>query len=168
DGARRLLQLGAIGIHRLFHERVEIGLALPARRLPGARRPPFRHLHADRGGELLDRVDIAERRVRHQEADGVAVGAAAEAVIELLRRAYGERRRLLVMERAKAEIVGAALLELDVARDDVDDVDAIDKALLERIRYHFLAPIFPRKRSCGGRFFQPASRALTSAETFPM
>src|SRR5438874_4362083 len=83
----------------------------------------------------------------HQEADGVAVGTAAEAVVELLGRADGERRRLFVMERAEAEVVGAALLELDVARDDVDEVDAIEQVLLERIRNHLfgLPPIFPRK-----------------------
>ena len=147
DGARRFLQLAAIEVHRLFHEPVEVGLALPPGRLLRARRLPLRHLHAHRRGELLHGVDVAERRVRHQESDGVAMSLAPEAVVELLGRADGERRRLFVMERAQAEVVSAALLELDVARDDVDDVDAIEQVLLERIRNHLfgLPTIFPRK-----------------------
>src|SRR5207247_7036699 len=90
DGARRFLELRAIELHRVFHQGVEIGLALLARRLLRRGRARFRHLRADRGGQLLYRVDIPERRIRHQEADRVAMHAAAEAVIELLRWAHAE------------------------------------------------------------------------------
>jgi hypothetical protein len=93
-----------------------------------------RGCHADRGGELLDRVDVTESRVRHQETDRIAVRAAAEAVVELLRRAHRERRRLLVMERAEAEMIRARLFQLHVARHDIDDVDANQQVLLEGFR----------------------------------
>src|SRR5437773_9500781 len=156
DGARRFFELRAIELHRVFHQGVEIGLALLARRLLRRGGARFGHLHAHRGGELLYRVDITERRIRHQETDGVAVHAAAEAVIELLRRAHAEGRCLFVMERAEAEVVGAALLELDVARDHVHDVHPIEQVLLERLGDH--APILT----------QPASFVFTSAETLPM
>ena len=70
-----------------------------------------------------------ERRVDVSGADGVdrvAVRPAAEAVIELLGRADAEGRALLAVEGTQAEVVGAALLELDVARHDIDDVDAVE------------------------------------------
>jgi hypothetical protein len=72
-----------------------------------------------------------ETGVRHEEADRVAVRAAAEAVIELLRRADGERRGFLAVEGAEALEIGTALLQLDVARDHVHDVDPIEQVLLE-------------------------------------
>ena len=62
--------------------------------------------------------------------------AAAEAVVELLGRAYGERRRLLAVERAAGEMVGAALFQRHVALDHVDDVDPMEQFLLERIGDH--------------------------------
>src|SRR5207237_2408314 len=102
------------------------------------------------------RVDVTKRGISHQEANGVAVRAAAEAVIELLRGAHAERGRLLVMEWAQAAVVGAALLELDVAGDHVHDVHPIEQVLLERIGDH--APILT----------QPVSFVFTSAETLPM
>src|SRR5690606_27922905 len=160
DGAGRLLQLGTVKVHCPFHDGLEIGLPLLTREvladlLPAAR-PFLGHLKADRRGEVLDRVHVAERRIGHEKADGVAMGAAAEAVVELLRRAHGERGGLLAVKRAKAKIVGARLLELEVAGDDVDDVDAAEKVLLERIRNHAgvpgtarAAPIVIRNRSSG-------------------
>ena len=62
---------------------------------------------------------------------GVAVDAAAEAVIGLARRADGEARRLLAVEGAQALAVGAGALQLDRAADDLDDVDAGRAALDE-------------------------------------
>jgi hypothetical protein len=40
------------------------------------------------------------------------------------------------MERAQALVVGAALLQLDVARDHVHDVDPVKEILLERVGDH--------------------------------
>ena len=95
DGARRLLQLGAVELHRGFHHGPEAGFLLFALgftlRLLVRARLRLGHLHADHGGEVLHRIDIAHATVGHQKADGIAVRAAAEAVIELLRGADGER-----------------------------------------------------------------------------
>jgi hypothetical protein len=128
-----LLQLRPVKIHRAIEQRAEVGLALLLLRLPWRARLPLRHLQARVRGEVLDRVDVAHAAVGHEEADRVAVRLAAEAVVELLRRADGERGRLLVVERAEAGEVRAGLLQLHVARDDVDDVDAVQQVLLERI-----------------------------------
>jgi hypothetical protein len=62
--------------------------------------------------------------------------AAAEAVIELLGGTYGKGRRFLAVEGTKPQIVGAALLELHRAGDDLYDVYPIEQVLLEGVRYH--------------------------------
>src|SRR5258706_2318202 len=71
--------------------------------------------------------------MRHQESDGVAMRAASEAVVELLGRAHREGRRLFVVERTEPEVIHARFLQLHVARNHVDDVDAYQKILLERL-----------------------------------
>ena len=60
---------------------------------------------------------------------------AAEAVIELLARAYGKRRRFFAVERTEAEKILAAFLSYRAA-DDVDDVDAGEQVLNEALRNH--------------------------------
>jgi len=145
DGARRFLQLGAVELHRLLHHAVQVGLALLARRLFRRARLQFGHLHADRRGQVLDGVDVAHPGVGHHEADGIAVHAAAEAVIELLGRADRERGRLLAMERAQPHEIGAALLQLDVALHHVHDIDPVEEILLERLGDH--APILTENSS---------------------
>ena len=141
DRARRFLQLRAVELHGALHHRVKVGFALAARRLLRRRRPELRHLHARHRGEILHRIDVTEARIRHQEADRVAMRAATEAVIELLGGADRERRRLLVVEGAQPREIGAALLQLDVARDDIDDVDAVQKVLLEAFGDHGTAAL---------------------------
>ena len=57
------------------------------------------------------------------ETEDVTRGATSEAVIELPDGVYGERRRLLAMERTEAgEILRAGFLEFDIVSDDADDV----------------------------------------------
>ena len=63
----------------------------------------FGHLHADLAGELLDRIDEGKSAVLHEEADRAAMHAAAEAVIELLGGADGERWTLLAVEGQQAK-----------------------------------------------------------------
>ena len=65
----------------------------------------------------------------HEETDGVATAAAAEALVDLFGRRYREGRGLLIVERAEAKVVGAPFLELDEAADDLDDVDAAEDLL---------------------------------------
>ena len=121
DGAGRLLELGAIELRRLERNRRQIHRLLAPVRL--ARAFDARHLEPGVPRELFDGIGKRLAAVLHQEADGRAVRAAAEAVVELLRRAHRERRRLLAVERAARLVVRPGLLERDVAVDDVDDVD---------------------------------------------
>ena len=62
--------------------------------------------------------------------------AAAKAVIELLRGAHREGRGFLAVKRAAGKIVCPALLERQVAFDDLDDIDASEKILDEGLRNH--------------------------------
>src|SRR5690606_9028536 len=136
----------------------------------------LRHLHADLLRELAHRLDEGQAAVLHQEADRVAVHAAAEAVIELLARADRERRGLLAVEGAAGEVVGAALLQRQVAFDDVDDVDPGQQVLDEGSRDHRAGAadgVQPARRARTRRetsamSARPATRGLTSPMTLPM
>ncbi len=90
-----------------------------------------RHLHAHRVGEALDRLDETHVVELHEEADRRAVGAATEAVIEALRRAHGERRCFLVMERTAGLELPAGLLQLHAAADHFDDIGPCDQVVDE-------------------------------------
>ena len=100
--------------------------------------PPglLRHHHAHAPGQFLHRIDEAQARILHEEADGRAVGAAAEAVIELLGRADGERRRLFVVEGTAGGVVGPRLFQRYVAVNEVDDVDPVQQFLEEGFGDH--------------------------------
>src|SRR5207237_1550443 len=75
--------------------------------------------------------DEAHAVLLHQEADSVAVHAAAEAVVGLPGGADDEAGRLLAVERAQALVVDARLLERDGAAHQLDDVDAGEQVLDE-------------------------------------
>jgi hypothetical protein len=62
--------------------------------------------------------------------------AAAKAVIKLLGRANGKAGRFLVMERAQAAEIRAALFELHIATHHIDDVDTIQQILNKTLRDH--------------------------------
>ena len=81
-------------------------------------------------------LDIAQARILHQKTDGVAVRAAAETVIELLRRADRERRRFLVMEGAAGAVIRARFFKREVPLDEVNNVDAIEQIAFKGIRNH--------------------------------
>ena len=89
------------------------------------------HLDAGAARELFDCVGKFEAVVIHEEADRAPVRAAAEAVIELLGGAHGERRRTLVVERAARGPVAAGLFERHAFLDHVDDVDAGEEVVDE-------------------------------------
>ena len=94
------------------------------------------NLQAGLAGELFDR--LGERGVlgTHDEADDVAVRAAAEAMEEALVLADGEGRALFVVERAKPRVFAAAFDQLDAARHHIGDVQPIaqliEKGWIER------------------------------------
>ena len=89
------------------------------------------HLASGPAREFFHRFDELQVRVFHQESDRGAVGAAAEAVVELLVRDYGERGRLLVVERTARLVFLAGALERDVVLDDLDDVGRRDEVVYE-------------------------------------
>ena len=72
-------------------------------------------------GQLLDRVHERQAALVGEEADRVAMRAAAEAMVEALLVVDGEARRLLVVERAAGLPLAAGLDQLDRGRDDRAD-----------------------------------------------
>ena len=136
DGLGRCLEVLAVGVACLLQHVGEGGLFLLLRGLAlalGGADVVLRHLQADLAGKILHGFDEAHAGMVHQKADGVAILAAAKAVIELLAGTDGEGGRLLAVERAQAHEVGAALPELHVASHDIDHVDAREQFLDERL-----------------------------------
>ncbi len=87
--------------------------------------------HAGALCQLLDRLGEVQLVVVHDEAEGVAAGAAAKAVVELFVRADAEGRRLFLVERAEGAVVLAGLLQLDARTDHLDDVGAVEQVIDE-------------------------------------
>ena len=84
----------------------------------------FGDLDAAVAGEGAHGLGEGEVLVLHQETDGIAADLTAEAVERLAFGIDVEGGRLLVVEGAEAYVVPTGLLELYVAPDEVDDVDA--------------------------------------------
>ena len=74
-------------------------------------------VHAGLGRKLLDRVHELHAALVGEEADRVAVRAAAEAMVEALVVVDGEARRLLVVERAAGLPLAARADQLHRRRD---------------------------------------------------
>src|SRR5690606_2829636 len=92
------------------------------------------NLHAGLACQLFHGLGKVQSLEIHQEADGIAAGAAAETVIELLVRADAERGGLLVVEGAEGRIVLAGLLQLDPRADHLDHIGASKKIVNETLR----------------------------------
>ncbi|MNZ64312.1 hypothetical protein D3C78_824800 [compost metagenome] len=91
------------------------------------------HFHAGGAGQLLDGLGEVQVVVVHDEAQGVAAGTAAEAVVELLVGADREGRGLFLVERAAGGVVLAGFFQLDARTHHVDDVEAVDKVVDETL-----------------------------------
>ncbi len=78
--------------------------------------------HAHAAGQLFHRLGKAETVVLHEKADGAAVGAAPEAVVELLGRADIERGGLFVVKGTAGAKLAAGALERDALIDHVHHV----------------------------------------------
>jgi hypothetical protein len=65
----------------------------------------------------------------HQEADGISASSATKTFEDLLGRGNGERRRLFIVKRTKAKIVGAPFLQPYEASDDFSNIDAAEDLL---------------------------------------
>ena len=92
------------------------------------------NLHAVLLRQFLHGIDKAHAVVFHQEIDGVPILAAAKAMVELLARADGERRRFFAVEGTQPAVVGAGFLQLHVAAHHVDHIDAREQFLNEAVR----------------------------------
>lgn len=91
------------------------------------------HFHAGCAGQFLDGLGEVQIVVVHDEAQGVAAGAAAEAVVELLVGADREGGGFLLVERAAGGVVLAGFFQLDARTHHVDDVEAVDQVVNEAL-----------------------------------
>ena len=86
-------------------------------------------------GEPFDRACKVELLGLAHERDQIALGAASEAVVELVRSIDGEARRTLLVERAAAHVARPGLAELRASGHDRDDVrrgpDLFDGGVLD-------------------------------------
>ena len=99
-----------------------------------ARAPPAarcRHRQARLAGQPLDRLGKAQPLGLHDEADDVAMRAAAEAVEEALVLVDREGGRLLVVERAEAGMLAPAPHQLHPAGDHAGERDAAAQLVQE-------------------------------------
>jgi hypothetical protein len=77
-------------------------------------------------GQLLQRRAKLQPLTLHQEVEHRARGLAAKAVVALRVGEHIERRRLAVrVERAEANEIAAALAQLHMRRDQLDDIDTL-------------------------------------------
>ena len=96
----------------------------------------FGHHHAQILREVFHRLDEAEPRILHQKTDCRAMRAATEAVIKLLGLADRKRRGFFGVKRAAGSIIRARAFQLHMAVNHIDNIDAIEQILDERLRNH--------------------------------
>jgi hypothetical protein len=98
----------------------------------------------------------------HDEVDGTATLAAAKAVANLLRRRHRERRRLLVVEWAQTNEVGATPAQTHEVAHHIHDVGSVENSI-----YSF--PVnHDYKDNLFSRFTQEKKRSIFSnASPFP-
>ena len=130
DGLRRFLELVFVVLRGTRHD-LDQRARLAGFFVLEAAAFAFRHLHAGPRGKIFHGIDETESLIFHDEADRRTVGAAAEAVVELLGRADREGRRFFVVEGAAGGVVGAGFLEGHVAIHQFDDVDPGQQILNE-------------------------------------
>ena len=83
---------------------------------------PLLHLDAVALGHGFERFGVRDALVLHDEGNGVARLAAAEAFENTFRRRYDERGSLFVVEGTARLIVHTLAFERDVIADDFDDI----------------------------------------------
>ena len=133
DGSFRRLELFVVELGRARHDVAKrLHFAAVLRREPRL----IGDLQTGAASQFPDRLNETDAGVLHQETDRRTMRSAAEAVVELLARTDRKRRGLLAVERAAGCKIGARLLQRHVAIDQVDNVDAIEKLLNERVRDH--------------------------------
>ena len=135
DGRRGFLQpqavVGGGPVHPLRQRQLLTGLLGGITPLAGV---VFGHGQPGVAGQFVHGLDEAHAEVLHQEVDGRAMGAAAETVVKLLGGRDGKGRRLFVVKRTQPLVIGTRLLQFDRPTHHIDDVDAGQQLLNERLR----------------------------------
>ena len=156
-GRQLFLEILAAGFQSGIHVAAAVGVG---------RARVFRNFDTGTLGQILDRIHEGQPVVVHQETDGGALGAAAEAVIELFARRDRERGRTLVVERAARRVILALFLQRQACADNFDQIDArqqvVDEGFRE-LRHQIRMPSFA---GCRAHYFDSA--ALTMPDTAPM
>ena len=132
DGALIIFELFAVVARGGLHQVIQIRCDLVLRHVAGF----LRHGDADALGQFFHRFHKTHAGMFHDKADGRAMRAAAEAVIELFGLADGERRGFFSVERTAGDVIGTGLFERQVALDDIHDVEAIEQILNETFWNH--------------------------------
>jgi hypothetical protein len=73
----------------------------------------------------------------HHKADGISGTAAPKTFVDLFGGGNGERRRFLVVEGAKAEVVRASFFQFNKASNDLDDIDPVLNLLYRFLGDHY-------------------------------
>ena len=81
--------------------------------------------------KVTDRVHEAHAKVLHQEADGVAMHTAAEAVVGLARGTDGEAGGFFAVKGTQTHVVCTRLPQRDVSTDNLGNVDTAQQVLNE-------------------------------------
>ncbi len=94
-----------------------------------------RHFDAGAFGQRLDGGGELDAVVGHDEANDVAGHATAEALVELLALRHRKRRRLFAMKGTAGPVVLALLFQRQARLHHIDDIDAAEQILDERLGY---------------------------------
>src|SRR5436309_15725187 len=108
-------------------------IALLALGLELGRRLLVLHRDPEALGQPLDRIREVEVLGLAHERDDVAALAAAEAVVELVRRVHREARSALLVEGAATGIASTRPAQRSAARDDLDHVRRGDNLANRRL-----------------------------------
>ena len=127
-------QVGEVLLGKLTHVEQAVTLRLPLLLLLGLLF--LLNLYVVLVGQPPQRLGIGIVLVLHEELHHIARLAAAEALEDALRRRHIERRRLLIVERAAAYVVGSTLLERHKVAYHLLDAGGVHDALYGLLIYH--------------------------------
>ena len=71
-----------------------------------------------------------------QKGDGRTMGTTTETVIKLFGRTDSKRRGFFVVEGTQAKQIGPTLAQIDIATNDIGDINTRQQFLNEGFRYH--------------------------------
>ena len=109
-----------------------------------------RDFNAHEAGKTLDRLDEFHVVILHQEVERIAMLSAAKTMVETFARTDGERRRLLIMERAASFKFLARFFELNPAADNLNDIGPVDQVNNELLWYETAHSVSNGYVACSG------------------